>query len=411
MSGGQQQQQHLVILFAFHFPPENAVGGARPYRFFKYLNKHNYPCHVITAAEQDGRLGDRVHYVPDEGQSGKGTGWQVERAVRKFIMPGVTGVAWSHAAAAKGQEIIRQYPGARVSLVSTYPPLGVLLASMRLSRMAGVPWVADFRDPFPDKPSDKCEKPFHMWMHSRMERIVFRSATRIIANTDAAGLTWQNKFPRRRDHIHVIWNGFDPENRAVPAAFPADRAHRLYSHVGELYAGRTVAPLLESIGRLIANGRIAPGEVRIQLTGHMKGPVLPAPDFTNRAIEAGWLELQTTPVPKKEAERISATSNGLWLIQPQSAVQVPGKLYDYIQLGRPVLAFVPPSSPVERLLSISGIAYRCIYPEMSPETVDELMYEYLRLPCEAREPSAEFEDRFNGERQTLTLERLLDGMH
>lgn len=404
-------EQHLVILFAFHFPPENAVGGARPYRFFKYLNKHRHACHVITAAEQDGRLGDRVHYVPDEGQSRKGTRWQVERAIRKFIMPGVTGVAWSYAAAAKGSEIIRQHPSARVSLVSTYPPLGVLLASMRLSSMAGVPWVADFRDPFPDRPSDKCETQFHMWMHSCMERIVFRRATRIIANTDTAGLKWQNKYPSRRDHIHVIWNGFDPEHRASAASLSLDRPHRLYSHVGELYAGRTVAPLLESIGRLIDSGRIAHDEVRIQLTGFMKGPVLPAQDFTNRAVEAGWLELQTTPVLKSEAERISATSDGLWLIQPQSAVQVPGKLYDYIQLGRPVLAFVPPSSPVERVLSVSGIEYRCIYPDMSADRVDALMYEYLCLPSEVREPSAEFEDHFNGERQTLTLETLLDGLH
>ena len=42
----------LVVLIAYHFPPDNAIGGARPWRFYKYLKRLGYECHVLTAARQ-----------------------------------------------------------------------------------------------------------------------------------------------------------------------------------------------------------------------------------------------------------------------------------------------------------------------------------------------------------------------
>ena len=44
--------KHLIVLFAYHYPPENAIGGMRPARFVKYLSQMGYDCLVFTAAEQ-----------------------------------------------------------------------------------------------------------------------------------------------------------------------------------------------------------------------------------------------------------------------------------------------------------------------------------------------------------------------
>src|SRR4051794_15550419 len=39
-----------VLLLAYHFPPDNASGSARPFRFYKYLPEYGYEPHVITAS-------------------------------------------------------------------------------------------------------------------------------------------------------------------------------------------------------------------------------------------------------------------------------------------------------------------------------------------------------------------------
>ena len=52
-----------VLLFAFHFPPDNASGAARPNRFFKYLPEFGYQPEVITAASLPNPVA-HVHSVP-----------------------------------------------------------------------------------------------------------------------------------------------------------------------------------------------------------------------------------------------------------------------------------------------------------------------------------------------------------
>ena len=46
-----QAKPHILIV-AYYFPPGQEIGGARPYRFYKYLKRMGYECQVITASPQ-----------------------------------------------------------------------------------------------------------------------------------------------------------------------------------------------------------------------------------------------------------------------------------------------------------------------------------------------------------------------
>src|SRR5450759_4752490 len=70
----------------------------------------------------------------------------------------------------------------------------------------------------------------------------------------------------------------------------------------------------------------------------------------------GWLELRPA-VPKRESQRMMEEADGLMLVQPQSKVQVPGKLFEYICVGRPILALVPQRSAVEQILEQACLLY------------------------------------------------------
>ncbi|HEX4163863.1 MAG TPA: glycosyltransferase [Bryobacteraceae bacterium] len=400
--------QDLVLIFAYHFPPENVIGAVRPYRFYKYLLRLGYRCHVITAADVAQRPDLDAERVSDPfvDQPRIGVGWQIERAIRKFLMPGVAGSQWSVHAYRAALRFIDKNPGYRVTLFSTFPPMGVHFAAYWLARQRQLPWIADYRDPVGDNPIHSNINRFTQDVYRKLERIFVRANDVAIANTDAAQTKLKRDYPNRAGRIELIWNGFDPEERlvALPPAF-SDR--KVLAHVGELYGGRDASPILRSLRRLIDQQRIHPGEILVHLAGPAVAGSVPDAAFMEMAAAEGWLRLDSDRVPQQTAHLIIQTANYLLLIQPQTALQVPGKLFEYLQIGRPILALVPPDSPVERILAKSGVPYLCVYPSASDREFDNLIFEFLQLSTHEVKPSQWFEDEFNAEHHAGKVAQLV----
>jgi glycosyltransferase involved in cell wall biosynthesis len=400
--------ERFVLIFAYHFPPENVIGGARPYRFYKYLSRLGYRCHVITAAKQPSRPDNDFEYVADplNIQPRQGIGWQAERMIRRILLPGGIGIRWSRMACQAAQSFVRLHPNAEMTILSTYPPLGAHLAAFRLTRRSGLKWIADFRDPLGNNPSHTYLKEYQQKLYRWLEQIIVKTADEVIVNTDAVAEALTIAYPNRRDHIQLIWNGFDPEDRIRALPLP-QRDYQILSHIGELYDGRNVTALLESFARLIGNGRLLASRIRVRLVGAVHKNCLPQPEFLHRASTAGWLEFIPDRIPYREALAMVQSSDGLLLVQPHSTLQVPGKLFEYLQIGRPVLAFVLPDSPIERILKQSGVPYRCVYAEASPQEMDDAVEEFFRLKPDPSAPSAWFEHTFDAKRQTQVLENII----
>jgi hypothetical protein len=80
-----------------------------------------------------------------------------------------------------------------------------------------IPWIADFRDPIGG------QAPELLSLQTRfcipwLERATFRRASAVVANVQAAADMWSRQFPWVQPKMHVIYNGFDPED--VPRARP-----------------------------------------------------------------------------------------------------------------------------------------------------------------------------------------------
>jgi hypothetical protein len=402
--------ERLVLMVAYHFPPDPSAGSLRPYRFAKYLTRLGYEVAVFTACQESQEGPFPVFRIRDPFADGKrwSAGWQMERALRKTLWPGAVGIRWAARAAEAAQAILKSRSGARAFVFSTFPPLGAHLAGWRLARAARLPWIADFRDPMTFSPGSwEHLNPLRRRAALWLEGASAKDAAVIVANTDAAAEQFRRRRPESAGKVHTIWNGFDPEERIHPLPLPA-RPYRLFSHVGELYGGRSAVTLLESIARLVQSGRLDPRKHRILLAGPMEPGMLPAEPLLNKAAEQGWLEMRPGLVPKSEALRIAQTSDGLLLIQPHTAIQVPAKLFEYIQIGRPILAHVPPGSETEAVLAKSGIRYVSAYPRSSPEEMDRALISYFHLPSEALPMAASFVEEFSAPRQAECLARMLE---
>jgi hypothetical protein len=113
-------------------------------------------------------------------------------------------------------------------------------------------------------------------------------------------------------------------------------------------------------------------------------------------------------VPRNESQLILEEADGLLLVQPQTSVQVPGKLFEYICIGRPILALVPKASAVEKILQQAAIPHVCLYPDDNPAAADNKLLEFLRFPSTPAQSSDWFRSNFNAELQTARLAAIVD---
>ncbi len=400
--------EDLAIIFAYHFPPENTIGAVRPFRFYKYLSRMGYRCHVISAADVSQLPDVDAEYVPDPflTRPRQGIGWQAERVIRRFFLPGATGSQWAFQAYRAALRFLEQNSCYRVTVFSTFPPMGTHFAGYWLSRRKNLPWVADFRDPVADNPVYEDINQFTKNLYRKMEQLFVRSADFTIANTDAAQKKLQQAYPAYSDRINLIWNGFDPEERltALPVA---SSGRRIVAHVGELYGGRSASPILHSVRRLVDCGRVDPSNFQLLFAGPMVEGSLPDEAFVAAAVSEGWLKLDRERVPQKVAHKIVQTADALVLIQHLTVLQVPGKLYEYIQTGRPILAFVPHDSPVERILKRSGVPYHCVYGSGTEDEIDNSVFRFLKMLGEHGTPTEWFETEFNAQSHAEKVGQLI----
>jgi glycosyltransferase involved in cell wall biosynthesis len=396
-----------VLLLAFHFPPDNASGAARPNRFFQYLPEFGYQPEVITAAAPP-IPAEHVHSVPapTRSPSRRTAGGLLEIALRKFVFPNDEGVLWAHNAARFAGALHRREPVAAV--ISTFPPVNTHLAALRLKRRYQLPWVADFRDPMLGNPFRRST---HMAEVAArfLEPRIFRKADAILSVTDVISDNWRRQYPNHADKIHTLWNGFDPDERIGPLPIPA-RQGRVIAHVGNLYGSRHPAVVLASLRRLLERDALASRQVRVHLVGELDQEIRRSYAELFAGLEARQAIEYTSSLPRPEALRIMGEANYLLLVDMVGGdgYAVPAKLFEYLRIGRPILAVTSRGSPVERILASSGVPYRAVHPDDNQAHVDEQVLQLLHLSSEPVAPSAWFEETFDGRRQTAVLARLLD---
>jgi hypothetical protein len=393
-----------LLMIAYHFPPANEIGAARPFRFYKYAALAGLDPVVVTAAPQTTPAGN-IHVIADPFvERPRSLSWHGERLLRRLLIPGETGTVWSRIAARVCRDFIDRTTGPIV-LYSTFPPLGTHLAAIQTVLKRPVCWIADFRDPYVSEESRRLSG-LRRAAACRVERVWVKRATAVVVNTDAAGEEWLRRYPELEGRVSVLPNGYDPAVERTAPLFPPD-APRVLIHTGSLYAGRSMAPLVAAAARLIASGRLDLSAFRLHQLGYCDPGALGAEPAVRSAVEAGWLRIEPDRVPHAEAVARAQAATGLMLIQPQSATQVPGKLFEYVTIGRPVLAFLQHRSPAEAILRESGIPCEILYPEDEESVVDARLLRFLAIAPGPWPPSASFQRTYSAVEQIKTLRAIV----
>jgi glycosyltransferase involved in cell wall biosynthesis len=176
----------------------------------------------------------------------------------------------------------------------------------------------------------------------------------VIANAPGACATFQTAYPRHRDKVVTITNGYDPESYVrLSTPRPSNGALSIV-HAGELYFGRDPRPFLDAIRLARAEPSAA---FRVSFLGRTGESVNLAHEIDQRGL--GQVVTLEGQVPYRQTLLDLARADLLLLLDtPGRRIGVPAKLYEYLGAGRPVLALAEPDGDVAWVLRRGGMPYR-----------------------------------------------------
>ena len=393
-----------VLLLAFFFPPEMVTGALRPYRFYKYLPEFGIEPWVITGSEQNGALEHVIQApAPTRRPNRKTLLGATEKAMRLWVFPVDDAVMWPLSATRTAERLFKDVP--IQAIISTFPPVNAHMTAARLHKRFKLPWIADFRDPLGGRPPASGLPDRVNWF---LERQYVKHAEAVIAVSDVVRDEWQARYPQYSHKFRVLWNGYDPDEDLFALPLPLRQKHVMV-HAGNLYWGRDPGSILRGLDRLLTAGRIERGSVAMRLLGDLdKRIVAEHAELFDRLRAADAIEIPGV-VPRDRALEELRTANSLLLLDMthREGYTVPAKLYEYVRVGRPILALTDVGSPTQRILAKSGIPHTIITKDDSDERVDEALLEFLRLPSDACRPSEWFAENFDGRRQAASMAELL----
>ena len=237
-------------------------------------------------------------------------------------------------------------------IVSTGPPQSMHMIGMKLARETGLPWIADFRDPW-----TKIFYFKHLSMmsitekwHHRMEKLVLDSAEAVVA---VSPLVQQEFQAMTQTDVELITNGFDecdfPGDRCVEADGGPDKPF-VITHTGLFAADGNPTILWEVLSEKCKVDELFNNALKINLIGKTDSQILEslqAAGIVDKVVDKGY---QPHHVAVEEQRKASLLILPLRK-EPEYKAVLPGKLFEYMASWRPVLGIGQPDGAMSMILN------------------------------------------------------------
>lgn len=352
-----------VLMVAFHYPPcLGSSGLLRTLKFSRYLPDFGWKPIVLTAHP-------RAYEHTHPGQLAEiPTAVTVHRsfAIDSRRHLGLAGhslritalpdrwVSWLLGAVPAGLRLIRRYRPA--AIWSTYPIATAHLVALILHRRSGLPWVADFRDSMTEEgyPGD----PLTRRIYRAIERRTVAHAASLAFTAPSTRSMYLRRYPALDPtRCLVISNGYDEADFAelpMSGLRPGPRSRPLrILHAGVIYPEeRDPRPLFRALSGLKRAGRIDAGTLSIELRASgSEGEY--AAELARLGIDD--IVHLLAPLPYAQMLRECSDVDALLLLQgPSCNHQIPAKLYEYLRLGKPILALTDAGGDTASALAPAG---------------------------------------------------------
>lgn len=369
-----------VLIVTYYWPPSGGSGVQRWLKFVKYLPEFGWTPYVLTPENPAFDLRDEslLKDVPPEAEvlklpiwelykflgrkkegeinifpsSGKSLTQKIVTFIRgNFFVPDPR-VFWVKPAARFLEDLILHEKISHV--VTTGPPHSMHLIGLRLKKkIPSVKWIADFRDPWSewqllnDFQTTRLVKSIHRHLESK----VIREADLVITVTPYLAKRFSEISSRK---IFCITNGYDEADFTERNYQRTDRF--TIRHVGLL---RDAVPFIEAVKKAIAADSDFGRLIQIEFVGVVDR------NFRHDVQQDEALRNRISFVPYVPHGQLSAIYNKtdvLLLVIPKVPLAkgyLPGKLFEYLASGRPVIGLGPEDGDVAEVLKQTGAGTIC----------------------------------------------------
>jgi glycosyltransferase involved in cell wall biosynthesis len=233
------------------------------------------------------------------------------------------------------------------AVVTTGPPHSMHLIGLGLKQRLPIKWIADFRDPWTNIDFYK-ELMLTSWAdrkHRSLEKEVLAKADRVIT----IGFTMTEEMRALgAQNPETITNGFDEED-FTSEQVEVDSEFTL-AHIGTFTPSRNHPNLWKSLAQLCAEHPEFKRDLKFRTVGVVDHSVKTA--IEENGLAASWESIDY--VPHSEVLRFQRCSRVLLVSinnTPNATGILPGKFFEYLASGRPILAIGPKKSDIGHVLN------------------------------------------------------------
>ena len=248
------------------------------------------------------------------------------------------------------KEYLKEHPVDLI--VSTGPPQSMHLIGRRLARETGLPWIADFRDPWTKIFYFKhlsMTRATERW-HKKMEKKVLDDASVVVA---VSPLVQQEFQAMTQTPVELITNGFDEcdfeQSRCVEADGGPDKDF-IITHTGLFAADGNPTTLWKVLSEKCIRNEDFRKAIKINLVGKTDEAILESIKAEGLGGALTDMGYQPHAVAVQEQRKASLLILPLRK-EPEYKAVLPGKLFEYLASWRPVLGIGQPDGAMSMVLN------------------------------------------------------------
>ncbi len=367
-----------LLFLACFFPPLNTMACVRAWNVAKYLRRLGWDVTVVTPDPSIWRSPEGQERVTldleREGIRRLLTGHQWRGLVSDEMIPPSRGprrrfdvacrtiarqfdidrgVGWIPEVLAACAHLV---PTDVDVILATGSPFASFSAAKQLADRLGRPFVLDYRDPWTVRPH-AAHPPRPSLLRKEARLVQTCSAVTIVSESWAKALDARLGLGAK---LHVVTNGYDAEE--LVDVQPQSFDHFAIAYAGGFYPPkRCISPLMAALRELKNRQDASLPEWRFHYYGSEADLVRDAArqaDVLERVVFHGTVSRSTALAAVRGAGLAIVITSILEESSLEDQGIVPGKLFEAIGLGTPVLLIAPPDSNAGSIVETTGLARR-----------------------------------------------------
>lgn len=362
-----------VLIITYYWPPSGGGGVQRWVKFVKYLCEFGWEPVIFTPENPEMPAFDNslLKDIPTNIQVIKNRIWEPYQIYKQFTgrkktdkiqtaflseKKSAVGLLeklsiwirgnlfvpdarkfWIKPSVKKLVKILKENP--TDAIVTTGPPHSAHMIGLSIKHKLGIPWLADFRDPWTNIDFYK-----DLMLTKRTDRIHHKLEKQVLGEADKVTVISKGMASEFNDIVSreyaVIPNGYDAED--VIGVVGTKKAGDKFSlaHIGSLTKTRNPLNLWKALEQLVGEDAGFASDLAIHNIGKIDVSVvdsLQSMELDKYLVQTGYLPHDKVIVEQQNASLLLLLINN----SPNAKLILTGKIFEYLVSGTPIICIGP----------------------------------------------------------------------